>query len=191
MVQLQEGSWESHLQPCQGFVSSVSSGSDLVCLQVWRAQKCRLFSKPCPASANPLPSPRNSWGSSLQEEASWWVCLYLHHVQSASFEGLNVQEEEAILVPASVNSEQIFCGKPSVSWGVVLCQLISSTSSSALQAPDPWPGRVAVGEHWDPVLEPLLFQAGRDTQQQLVSLAAWKAWARRWKGCRRKTGSSL
>ena len=52
-------------------------------------------------------------------------------------EGLNVQEGEAILVPAVVNSEQIFCGKPSVSWGVVLCQLIGSTSSSALQTTDP------------------------------------------------------
>lgn len=93
-------------------------------------------------------------------------------------EGLNVQEE-AILVPALVNSEQIFCGKPSVNWGVVLCQLISSTSSSALPTTDPWPCRVTVGKYWDlwklwdPVMEPLLFQTVWGTSCNiLLSLAS-------------------
>lgn len=74
-------------------------------------------------------------------------CTFTMCNPSSLSEGLNVQEGEAILVPAAVNSEQIFCGKPSVSWGVVLCQLISSTSSLALQTTDPWPCRVTAGEY--------------------------------------------
>lgn len=151
MVQLQESSLESHLQLCQGTACCVRCGSDLAFVQYlhWPAVEGRKvlhnlevvsiilgFSLSLVPRLQTLYHPHRNSPASKRLHGECFCTFTMCNPASLS-EGLNVQEEEAIAVPAAVNSEQIFCGKPSVSWGVVLCQLISSTSSSALQTTDP------------------------------------------------------